>query len=288
MRRGAALILLLATLATALQAAPSQSPRPLARPGAPSDILPDPVVARLEGPEPSTPRPQPRPVEDDSGARADPVPAGRVPVSPHPEERPENLKRRAIIRAAGFVPAPLPQGPRDRGAGLCGVPGIKGEPVSPILPLVSGCGLSGGVRVTAVDEIRLTPPATVDCPTARALADWLRHGAVPAVGRRGGGITEIKVAASYVCRPRNNVPGARISEHGSGRAVDIGAITLKNGAQLTVLTGWSDRGQGPVLKAMYGRACGMFGTVLGPTSDAHHKDHFHFDTAQYRSGPYCR
>jgi len=30
------------------------------------------------------------------------------------------------------------------------------------------------------------------------------------------------------------------------------------------------------------------GTVLGPEANRFHRDHFHFDTAEYRSGPYCR
>ena len=33
---------------------------------------------------------------------------------------------------------------------------------------------------------------------------------------------------------------------------------------------------------------GGFGTVLGPESDQFHQDHFHFDTARHRGGPYCR
>jgi len=39
---------------------------------------------------------------------------------------------------------------------------------------------------------------------------------------------------------------------------------------------------------MHRAACGPFGTVLGPNADRFHQDHFHFDTARHRSGPYCR
>jgi hypothetical protein len=28
--------------------------------------------------------------------------------------------------------------------------------------------------------------------------------------------------------------------------------------------------------------------VLGPNANSFHRDHFHFDTARYRSGSYCR
>ena len=110
----------------------------------------------------------------------------------------------------------------------------------------------------------------------------------PAVGRLGGGVHSLKVVAHYSCRTRNNQPGAKISEHGRGKAIDIAAINLKNGVALTVLKGWNDPVQGPSLKKVHAGACGPFGTVLGPRADRFHKDHFHFDTARHRGGPYCR
>lgn len=108
------------------------------------------------------------------------------------------------------------------------------------------------------------------------------------MGRLGGGIAQFRVAAHYSCRTRNSQPGARISEHGKGKAVDIAAIRLRNGVDVTVLDGWRDRTHGPILRRMWGAACGPFGTVLGPDANAFHRDHFHFDTASYRSGSYCR
>jgi hypothetical protein len=144
------------------------------------------------------------------------------------------------------------------------------------------------VRITSVGGVRLSTPATMDCKTAKALHSWVEKGAKPAVGRKGGGVAQIKVAAGYACRTRNNQPGAKISEHGRGRAIDISAIKLADGTEMTVLQGWKDRRQGPMLKKMHRAACGPFGTVLGPNADKFHRDHFHFDTARYRSGSYCR
>ncbi len=60
------------------------------------------------------------------------------------------------------------------------------------------------------------------------------------------------------------------------------------GTDLSVLRGWRDPAQSKVLKKMHKAACGPFGTVLGPNADKYHQDHFHFDTARYRSGAYCR
>lgn len=246
------------------------------------------AVAALAAPPPDSPRPEARSSGEGSGAMADPAQAGAVGLSPRPAVRPANLPRRAAVRAAGFTPAPLPQTSAGKRRNICGVAGLTGEAAPPIPARVSGCGLQGGVRVTAVQGVPLSTPAMMDCPTARALNDWVARSVVPVIGNRGGGLAQIRVAAHYSCRTRNNRPGARISEHGRGRAVDISGFALRNGARIEVLTGWKDSRQGPLLRQMHAQACGPFGTVLGPQADRHHRDHFHLDTARYRSGPYCR
>jgi len=98
---------------------------------------------------------------------------------------------------------------------------------------------------------------------------------------------QIQVAAHYACRTRNNRPGARLSEHALGIAIDISAFVLADGTRLTVLNDWRGR-NGQLMKRLHASACGPFGTVLGPNSDRHHQDHFHFDVAEYRNGSYCR
>jgi len=171
---------------------------------------------------------------------------------------------------------------------VCGNPAIRGEQISRIPGKINGCGLDNGVKVTEVSGVALTQHARIDCNTAKALNTWVENGVKPAVGKRGGGVKSLKVVAHYACRTRNNKKGARISEHGRGRAVDIAAINLNDGSQMTVLNGWRSAKNGPALKRMHKAACGPFGTVLGPNADRYHQDHFHFDTARYRSGPYCR
>lgn len=126
------------------------------------------------------------------------------------------------------------------------------------------------------------------CDTAKALEKWVDKGLKKSVRSFGGGVKEIKVAAGYSCRTRNNRPGAKISEHGKGKAIDISAITLKNGDSLSVLKDWNNGKKGRMLKKMHKQACGPFGTVLGPNADRYHRDHFHFDTAKHRGGAYCR
>ncbi|MCW8843102.1 MAG: extensin family protein, partial [Rhodobacteraceae bacterium] len=117
---------------------------------------------------------------------------------------------------------------------------------------------------------------------------WVKGGMARSVGRYGGGVAKVKVAAGYSCRTRNHKKGAKISEHGKGNAIDFSGFYLANGDEISVLNDWGKGRKGRILKDMHRSACGPFGTVLGPESDRYHKDHFHFDIARYRGGPYCR
>jgi len=92
----------------------------------------------------------------------------------------------------------------------------------------------------------------------------------------------------YACRSRNNKAGAKLSEHSKERAIDIGGFRLKNGQRFSVLKDWSGSKWSGELRKLHKSACGPFGTVLGPAANKYHRDHFHFDTARYRSGSYCR
>jgi hypothetical protein len=209
--------------------------------------------------------------------------------SPRPSPRPDNLRRRSVVRAAAMIPTqPDPGAIIGRRGGLCGDPGIRGEAIAPISARVQGCGIEEPVRVTEVDGVRLSTPATIDCTTARALRSWVSETVRPAVGRLGGGVQSLQVYGHYACRPRNNQKGAKISEHGRGRAIDVGAINLANGASITVLDGWRHNEHGQILRALHRGACGRFGTVLGPEADRFHQNHLHLDTARHRSGSFCR
>jgi hypothetical protein len=172
---------------------------------------------------------------------------------------------------------------------ICGDPAIQGEEISDI-DGPGGCGVTGAVRVKSVAGVRLTTQPTIDCNTAKALRRWVTDGIIPVVGNTGGGVASLRVVGHYTCRNRvgGSTTNKKLSEHSRGRAVDIGGIQLKNGTELTVLTDWNKRGAGQQLKSMWQAACGPFGTVLGPGANAAHRDHFHVDTARYRSGSYCQ
>ncbi len=216
------------------------------------------------------------------------VAASVAPVasSLRPSGRPGGLEQRARATATRQIPGRVTQ-PGTQGA-LCGNPGLTGDRLQPITGRISGCGIAEPVRLRSVDGIPLTTPATVNCAAAEALQTWVRGGLVPAVGRTGGGVANLRVVASYACRTRNSQSGARLSEHARGNAIDIAAIGLANGTELSVLQDWNSGRPGRILREAHRSACGTFGTVLGPNSDRFHQDHFHFDVASYRSGAYCR
>lgn len=310
---------LILTAAAASAAPMAESPRPLSRPG-------DGFLA-VAASDPVRPPPRPEAIPAPEVARAAsltaalvlPVPPARLrPMarpalapaalmmtaaaqSPRPEARPRVFRIAAAApdRARTVVGGPevlvqaafrAPQATATvtgRAGALCGDPAIVGRAIPPILGTIKGCGLDEGVSVTSVAGVALTQPASIDCATAEALKHWVEAGVKPAVGRKGGGVAALRIAASYSCRPRNNQRGAKVSEHGRGRAVDVSAILLADGTALTVAEGWGTKRQGATLAAMRTAACGPFNTVLGPGSDPFHGDHFHLDTARGR-GAYCR
>jgi hypothetical protein len=163
---------------------------------------------------------------------------------------------------------------------VCGVAAIKGQEIAPIGSRVKGCGVEDPVAITSLSGVRLSQTATVDCSIAKALNQWVDEVAQPAFD---GKLVEMQVAAHYICRTRNNIKGAKLSEHSKGRAIDISAFVLSSGKALTVEDNF-DR----LLSRIYKSACPYFRTTLGPGSDGYHENHFHFDTSERSGGSYCR
>lgn len=253
-----------------------------------------PTARRASGDAWAEAAPLPRPRRRPDAPAAEAAPARSLGAAflaaLRPEPRPRGLARRAAPEPEAAEPAavirPAPgTGPLvSRRGSVCGVPGIKGETIAPIVGRVRGCGVANPVRITSVDGVALSQPAIMDCDTAKALNAWVQRGLQPAFG---GQVTRLQVAGHYVCRTRNHKRGARLSEHSRGKAIDISGLTLANGQTLSILRDWRGR-QGKALKAAHRAACGPFGTTLGPGSDGMHEDHLHFDTARHRNGPYCR
>jgi hypothetical protein len=165
----------------------------------------------------------------------------------------------------------------------------KAEPIADFSE-GNGCGVSDGYKVFAIADVAFSEPAIITCNVANTFNGWLKNSVQPnAQTIYGERVVAVKVAASYACRPRNNVHGAKLSEHGMGNAIDIAGFTLASGKEVTVATDYyGDSNNRNFLRAVRSDACGPFHTVLGPGSDEAHKDHIHLDLQRERSGgPYC-
>lgn len=165
---------------------------------------------------------------------------------------------------------------------ICGDGEIRGNVLEPIEGS-GACGIEEPVRVSWVAGVELEPAAVLNCTAARALKSYVSHQAIPLLEETGGGLDKLEVAASYACRGRNGIRGARMSEHALGNAIDISGFVMASGETLTVEDDWDMK----LVNSLHHNACGIYGTTLGPGSDGYHEDHFHFDVADHRNGPYC-
>jgi hypothetical protein len=234
------------------------------------------------------PRPRPRDGQgktagnaamDTSAALPRPRPDRSAPSDAAAETRPPRL--------APHVHAACMSGLHEVGVAAEVLPPIHEDP----------CGMRWPLRLVEIgngeETIDLTPPARVRCPIAEALVQWMDAAVQPAAeAHLGARVTGLRVAGSYVCRARNHVPGARLSEHAIGNAIDIAAFGI--GGQEWVDVGPradQDAADAQFLTEVREAACVHFHTVLGPGSDAFHTDHFHLDLAPRGAsgtGRYCR
>lgn len=156
-------------------------------------------------------------------------------------------------------------------------------------PSVCGATRPFEMAGTADGRVGFKPTALLRCPMVPAVERWIASAIEPAARRHlGAPVVEMKVAASYACRPINHQSGGRLSEHGHANALDIAAFHLADGRVVTVRDGWYGNAQERAfLRAVHGGACSEFTTVLGPEADRFHRDHLHVDLARHgRDGTY--
>lgn len=139
-------------------------------------------------------------------------------------------------------------------------------------------GLAGGIDVK--------PAVKLNCQVTEAFAKWVKNELVPSSRARYlSGVKTIKPLGGYSCRTMNSQRGNPMSEHAHGNAIDVGKFVLKSGKEIDVRKpGFFAFREKGLLKAVRSDSCKYFSTVLGPGSDPHHKDHFHFDLRARKSG----
>ncbi|HRD78134.1 MAG TPA: extensin family protein [Hyphomicrobiaceae bacterium] len=153
---------------------------------------------------------------------------------------------------------------------------------------LGGPGSCGALRpyemsAAAGGTVLMKPSAILRCPMIPVVERWVRTVLIPAARHHlERDVVELKIGASYSCRPANHVFGARLSEHGHANAIDISRFLLSDGRWLTVKEGWHGSArERAFLRALHAGACREFSTVLGPDADVYHHDHFHFDLARH-------
>jgi hypothetical protein len=129
----------------------------------------------------------------------------------------------------------------------------------------------------------------LNCTFALHFVDWLREVGGPAATQSEGfALTQFYTGPGFQCRGRNGDTAAKISEHGHGNAVDVERIKFSDGRMFAVHDALDPASPAfATLKAIRTSACARFTTVLGPGSNAAHREHFHFDSGIHgKSGTY--
>jgi len=150
------------------------------------------------------------------------------------------------------------------------------------------CGMTRPFKVAAVNGgfVEFKPKATLSCPLIANVDVWFHESIQPAaMAWYGSPVVEIKQISAYSCRTMNGQPGASISEHAFGNALDIAAFRFADGREVEFKKGWKGRSEEQgFLRAVHAAACERFSTVLAPGADMFHYDHIHVDLARRASG----
>jgi hypothetical protein len=122
---------------------------------------------------------------------------------------------------------------------------LTGDPLDYELlpPIKEGlCGTPAPVLLRAVGhdpKVAIEPPATLSCPMADVLGEWLRDTVQQeAKALFGSPVVKIQNASSYVCRNRYSGADTLLSEHALANAFDVSEFVLADGTRITVLDHW--------------------------------------------------
>jgi len=152
------------------------------------------------------------------------------------------------------------------------------------------CEAPQGVQVSrGRDGLRFQPPARVNCAFALRLVAMERIIQEEAKAELHTRVKQVVHLGTYNCRRIAAYP-ALASEHSFANAIDLARFVLANGREVVVKRDWvpADReASRPVsrfLRRLSRRLFDekVFSSVLTPSYDAHHHDHFHLDGAPYQ------
>ena len=270
-RSGSAMVTAVAALILlGMQAVPAAAAKPLNL----LDLFGDgrPRLRRAVHPA-KIPLPKPRPAEA-------PAPGGDNPSATAQPAAPDKPTEQASPAAPPAPAAPQPT--------ACRLALTEDIAIAPSIPDIKGPGACGGtdlVRLEAIvlpdkHRVAVTPPATLRCSMASAIANWIRTDIAPLTQKLGSEITTLDNYDSYECRGFNRIPGAHLSEHGRANALDVRAFKLADGRSIALTDRTVPR---ETREAVLHSVCSRFVTVLGPGSDGYHEEHIHLDLMEHQN-----
>ena len=223
--------------------------------------------------------------------RVRPQPAAEAVVPlprPRPEEKTEAVpveeeKAEPAEAAPAEVEKEEPKPPRIYQTACPAV--LSGQVEAKALPPIAEnqCAVQSPLSVTGVlangRMIPFSGEAVLGCGMAMALPEWAAAVDSYLLARENTRMETIIVGTSYMCRSRNHVEDADVSEHGFANALDLVGFKLADGRTVTPVEGWGDAlsPEGRLLRFAHDAGCATFTTTLGPEANALHADHLHFD-----------
>src|SRR5690606_26062237 len=149
---------------------------------------------------------------------------------------------------------------------------------------VAGCPLSNVVRIS-LTGLTYNSTFTPACPLAAAWVMFERQHLPPlAQPQLGTRVATVDHFCRLACRDTYKHNNARKSHHASANALDVAAFRTADGRRISVLDDWDnsrDKTREDFLREVHSRACGYFGTVLGPDYNRPHENHFHFEGGSF-------
>jgi hypothetical protein len=151
------------------------------------------------------------------------------------------------------------------------------------------CTVRDPVKVLSLESgaVPLTGETILNERMAVAVANWVHQDVVPAARSiLAGRLTGLRVADAYSCRSRDNIVGAKLSEHGFANAIDIAAFQVDKRWIEVGRDKEKPAGDARFLDTVRHAGCKRFTTVLGP-GEPYHDNHFHLDLGKHgKSGTY--
>jgi len=191
----------------------------------------------------------------------------------------------AVLAGCGSAPSPKPVAATDAVA-VC-LAGLDQRHViydrAKDWTTPEGCGIQGAIRVKK-DTTEWSRAVLMACSLETVLDDYEIKVLQPAAQKYfHQNVRRITNFGAYNCRNERSEHSDRLSEHATGKAIDVTGFELEDGTTISVLKDWRDKGaKTEFLHEVAKGACGLFSVVMTPNRNALHRDHIHMDIGPYK------